>query len=110
VVGAVGIISWILTHAPARTRNQNLDISQIAIAGTVGRKCTNVHYILPPRYTASQQVPYEAFVPEQLRGEALECVIRQGGLRIKYLVPYTRVTSGHFAGVSSRRASSACMR
>jgi hypothetical protein len=44
----VGTAIEILSHGPARTRNQNLDVSQFAIAGAVGRKCTNVHCISPP--------------------------------------------------------------
>lgn len=40
----------------------------------------------------------------RLRGEALECVIRQDGLRIKYLVPYIHAPYGHVAGVGSRQA------
>jgi hypothetical protein len=62
------------------------------------------------QYITSQQFPYKAFVPERLRGEALECVIGQGGLRIKYLVPYIRALFRHVASGSQRQASNACRR
>lgn len=103
VVGIVIVVT--ASQGSARTRNQSLDVSQLATAGAGGRKCTNVHCISPPRYTASQRFPKEAFVLERLRGEALRCVIRQDGVRIKYLVPYILALFGHVAGVSSREAS-----
>jgi hypothetical protein len=110
LVEVVGIVSWMLSHGPVRTCNQNLDVSQLAIAGAVGRECTNVHCILPPRYTASQRFPYDALVPERLRGEALECGIRQDGLRIKYPVLYIRAPFDHVAGVISKQTSGTCRR
>lgn len=43
----------VLGCGAAGARSQNLDVSDLAIAGTVGSICTKVHRISPPRYTAS---------------------------------------------------------
>ena len=48
LVGAVGLVI-----VDAQSRSQSLDVSDLAMDGPLGRICTNVHCISPPRYTAS---------------------------------------------------------
>jgi hypothetical protein len=71
--------------------------------------CTNVPLHIASQICShsSQHFTHEALV---CKSDYVASVIRQHGLRIKYLVPYVHAPEGHVAGMSLWQTSNACRR